>query len=219
MAEGSAFGLLAKYQSDPVRGDMTDSKGSASTSHLIGMDCILTAPTDVCSVPGLQRGESGMYTASTYRRLILELRVSPSVFIAPQAYAPALSRSNCVKCNISKDICTYMLHVLRVCPRLCFRKTKDLTSDMSAQHYYFQMLPLRSQVIFAAGYDPHDSQRNGVGCPASSLIYYSICTHISEISQKCVKFASGPHVFGANIVNYSDKDILKTAIGMAQMAL
>lgn len=32
------------------------SGGSASTSQRTGIECILIAPTDVCSVPGLQRG-------------------------------------------------------------------------------------------------------------------------------------------------------------------
>uniref|UniRef100_A0A1A9VM53 Uncharacterized protein n=1 Tax=Glossina austeni TaxID=7395 RepID=A0A1A9VM53_GLOAU len=149
-------------------------------------------------------------------RLILELRVSPSVFIAPQAYAPALSRSNCVKCNISllspdiriPYIRMYLyLHATRI-TRLSSTMLPEnqgfderhvssalLFSDVTfkvflfrqiTQSFYFTSLslcevisafrigsPSRSQVIFAAGYDPHDSQRNGVGCPASSLMYYS----------------------------------------------
>lgn len=34
------------------------SAGSASTSHRTSIECILIEPTDVCSVPGLQRGAS-----------------------------------------------------------------------------------------------------------------------------------------------------------------
>lgn len=39
-----------------VQLNRTDSGGSASTSHLTEIDCELMAPTEVCSVPGLQRG-------------------------------------------------------------------------------------------------------------------------------------------------------------------
>lgn len=35
-----------------------DSGGSASTSHFTFSECMLMAPIDVCSVPGLQRGAS-----------------------------------------------------------------------------------------------------------------------------------------------------------------
>lgn len=35
-----------------------DSAGSASTSHRTSTECMFMEPTDVCSVPGLQRGAS-----------------------------------------------------------------------------------------------------------------------------------------------------------------
>lgn len=37
-----------------------DSGGSASTSHRTGIECILIAPTEFCSVPGLQRGATAI---------------------------------------------------------------------------------------------------------------------------------------------------------------
>ena len=39
-----------------VQLNRTPSGGSASTSHLTCSECMFSEPTEVCSVPGLQRG-------------------------------------------------------------------------------------------------------------------------------------------------------------------